>query len=154
MHIVATLRFVLAFALPHVASALHASKWCPAACHLSLSYVTFNDTDLWLSRKVRACRSELYITSLYLCFAEFCEEDGEPGKWIAVQSRWCEEHAGKDLPLYHDVVDSWTGEDLVHVKRLEADVAFQAPVLTEVEVPDGSFFERGFTTLVWLYMIN
>jgi hypothetical protein len=148
MHIITTLGFVLTFALPHVASALRSAKWCPAACHLSLSYVTFNDTDLWLSRKVRTCRSELYTTSLYLCFSEYCEEDGEAGKLIAEKSSWCEEHAGNTLPLYHDVVDSWTGEDLALVRRLDADVAFRAPVLTEVEIPDESFFERAFTTLV------
>jgi hypothetical protein len=150
MHIITTLAYLLVFTLPHVSSALHLGKWCPAACHLSLSYVTFNDTDRWLSRKVRACRSELYTTSLYLCFSEYCEEDGESEKWIDVQSRWCDAHAGKALPLYHDVVDSWTNKDLAHVKRLGADEAFKAPVLTEVEVPDGGFFERAFTTLVWL----
>jgi hypothetical protein len=33
---------------------------------------------------------------------------------------------------------------------LEADEAFKTPTLTEIVVPDVSFFERAFTTLVSL----
>jgi hypothetical protein len=139
---------LIPLALPHVVTALRSGRWCPAACDLSLNYVTFNDTEPWLGRKVRACRSELHVTSRYLCFREYCEEDAEIGKLIVEQSAWCDEHAGAALPLYHDVVDLWMGEDVAGVKRLEADDAFKAPVLTEVVIPDEAFFERAFTTLV------
>jgi hypothetical protein len=136
--------------LIHVASALFAGRFCPLACDLTLNYATFNDTDAWLSKKVRSCRSELRITSLYLCFAEYCADDGETEKWIEDQSPWCDEHAGVTLPPYHDVVDRWTSDERAGLRKLEAEVALSYPVLNEVVVPEEHFFNRAFTTLVLL----
>jgi hypothetical protein len=140
--------------LLHVASALFAGRFCPLACDLTLSYATFNDTDAWLSKKVRSCRSELRITSLYLCFAEYCADDGEREKWIEDQSPWCDEYAGVTLPPYHDVVDRWTSLDITRLRRLEAEVALSFPVLDEVVVSEEQFFNRAFTTLVLLSLNN
>jgi hypothetical protein len=138
------------FALTNVAHALYSGKYCPQACETSINYITFNDTDPWLSKKVRACRSELRITSLYLCFDEFCQQDGELKEWIEGQRPWCEEHAGVTLPPFHDVVDGWTGDEKVGVRRIRADEALNFPHLNEFVIPNGNFFERAITTMVRL----
>lgn len=148
MHIAwCTTLFILGLA--SVAGALRSGKWCPRACDLTLGYATFNDTDPWLSRKVRQCRSQLRITSLYLCFDEFCIlNDGEVFKRIAEDSEWCDEHAGVTLPPFHDVVDYWTPEDRARLPRHSAEKAVQWPVLNTAVLPEERFFERAFTTLV------
>ena len=137
------------FGLTNVADALRAGKWCPRACDLTLGYATFNDTDPWLSRKARQCRSDLRITSLYLCFDEFCNlDDGEISAFIAENSEWCDEHAGVTLPPFHDVIDDWTPEDRAQLPRHSAEKAAKWPVLNTVVLPEKDFFERAFTTLV------
>ncbi len=137
------------FGLANVAGALRSGKWCPRACDLTLGYATFNDTDPSLSRKVRQCRSELRITSLYLCFDEFCNlSDGEVPKFITESSEWCNEHAAVTLPPFHDVVDRWTADDRAGLPRYSADRANEWPVLNETVLLEEDFFERGFTTLV------
>lgn len=139
---------VTLFSSLHVATALYSGKWCPLACDATLNYATFNDTDVWLSRKVRSCRSELRVTSLYLCLDEYCVDDGKREGWIADQSVWCDEHAGVTLPSYQEVVERWKSGDDKVVKKLTADEAMSSPVLSEVVVPDPSFFVRAFTTMV------
>ncbi|KAF9691779.1 hypothetical protein EKO04_010513 [Ascochyta lentis] len=147
MHIVGcTTVFILG--LTNVADALRSGKWCPRACELTLGYATFNDTDPWLSRKVRQCRSELRVTSLYLCFDEFCNlQDREVPQFIAETSEWCDEHAGVTLPSFHDIVDPWTQEDRAQLPKYSAEKALTWPILNSVVLSDESFFERGFTTL-------
>lgn len=85
---------------------------------------------------------------MYLCFAEYCKDDGEREKWIEEQRPWCDEHAGVTLPAYHDVVDSWTPERRAALKRLSADEAQEWPTLDEVVVPEAHFFDRAYTTMV------
>jgi hypothetical protein len=135
--------------LLHVVGALYSGRFCPLACGLTLNYATFNDTDAWLSKKVRSCRSELRVTSLYLCFAQYCRGEEEGEKWIRNESPWCDEHAGVTLPAFHDVVDHWTTQDRVGIRRLDANEAESFPVLGEVVLPDARFVERAFTTMVW-----
>ena len=140
---------LLLFTLTDVVSALRSGKWCPRACELTLNYATFNDTDPWLSRKVRQCRSDLRIVSLYLCFDEFCSlEDGKVSEYIADSSEWCDEHAGITLPPFHQTVDGWTPEDRAQVPRLSAAQAVTWPVLNTTVLPEHDFLERAFTTLV------
>ena len=148
MHVAwCTILFILGLANGSIA--LRSGKWCPRACDLTLGYATFNDTDPWLSRKVRQCRSHLRITSLYLCFDEFCNlNDGEVRKRIAEDSEWCDEHAGVTLPPFHDVVDRWTSEDRAKLPRHSVEKAVQWPVLNTSVLPEKDFFERAFTTLV------
>jgi hypothetical protein len=149
MHIAGCIPLFSILGLENVAGALHSGKWCPRACDLTLGYATFNDTDPWLSRKVRQCRSELRVTSLYLCFDEFCKlNDGEVANYIAETSEWCDEHAGVTLPPFHNVVDRWTPDDRAQLQRFTAEKAFKWPVLNNVVLPDKAFFERGITTLV------
>ncbi|KAF2852580.1 ferric-chelate reductase-like protein [Plenodomus tracheiphilus IPT5] len=131
----------------NVAAALRSGKYCPVACDTTLNYATFNDTDSWLSRKVRSCRSDLRITSLYLCFDEYCKDDGFKLEYIEEQSRWCDEHAGVTLPEYHELVDRWKSDRTHVVARLSAEYAFKWPVLEVVVIPDLSLFERAFTTI-------
>lgn len=146
MHILSCL-LSLAFLLD-VTQALLAGKFCPSACEFTLQYVTFNDTDAWLSRKVRACRSQLRTTSAYLCFDQFCDNDGEKEKWIEEQSLWCDENAGVKLPEFHDVLSNWTAEDISIIRRLNVDEAQSNPIVDEVLLPYSSFLERAYTTMV------
>jgi hypothetical protein len=136
--------------LLNVASALFAGRFCPLACDFTLNYATFNDTDAWLSKKVRSCRSDLRVTSLYLCFEEYCADDGEREIWIEDQRPWCDEHAGVTLPPFHNVVDRWTSDDRAGLRRLEAEAALLFPMLDGVVVPEEHFFNRASTTLVLL----
>lgn len=134
-------------AVHHVAHALNSGNFCPLACAFTLGYPSFNDTDAWLAKRVRSCRSELHITSLYLCFDRFCEDDGEREIWISSQWPWCEEHAGVALPGFHHVVDRWSIDEKEAVKRLGAEEAMSSPVFGEVVLPDDRFFDRAFTTM-------
>ncbi|KAH8724234.1 ferric-chelate reductase-like protein [Phaeosphaeriaceae sp. PMI808] len=131
--------------LLHVTYSTYSGRFCPLSCDLILNYATFNDTDAWLSKKVRSCRSELRITSLYLCFAEYCKDDAQE-KWIRDESLWCDENAGVTLPPFHDVVDHWTPPDRAAMTRLDAEKAMTWPVLGEVVLPEAHFFDRAFTT--------
>lgn len=132
----------------HVADTFYSGRFCPQACDLTLNYATYNDTDAWLSKQVRSCRSELRVTSLYLCFAEYCEDDGEREKWIEAQTPWCNEHAGVTLPGFHDLVDKWSSHDRASIKKLDAATALTLPELGEIVIPDQHFFHRAFTTMV------
>jgi hypothetical protein len=132
----------------HVTHALYSGKFCPQACDFTLNYATFNDTDAWLSKKVRSCRSELRVTSLYLCFAEYCKDEEEGEKWIRTKSPWCDKHAGLALPGFHDVVDRWTTGDIAKLTTLGAEEAQSSPILGETVLPDARFFERAFSTMV------
>ncbi|KAJ4983319.1 ferric reductase like transmembrane component [Stagonosporopsis vannaccii] len=147
MHIVWCMLLLL-FGFADVTVALRSGKWCPRACDLTLGYATFNDTDPWLSRKVRQCRSDLRINSLYLCLDEFCSlQDGEVPKFIAENNEWCDEHAGITLPSFHDIVERWTPEDRTQLPRHSAEKAVTWPILTTVVLPEDDFFQRAFTTL-------
>lgn len=147
MRATTTIFFISLLSLTDVTTALYSGKWCPRACDLTLNYATFNDTAQ-ASRKVRSCQSELRTTSLYLCFEEYCNDDGEREIFLDEVGAWCEEHAGVTLPNYQDVVDRWTPEDRARVKKFSADEGLKFPILDVVVVPDEQFFERGFTTLV------
>jgi hypothetical protein len=140
--------FTASYAFIEVTNALYAGKYCPLTCETSINYVTFNDTDSWLSRKVRQCRSDLRITSLYLCFDEYCADGDEVENWIQDQTPWCEEHAGVTLPSLHDVVTGITPDKRARIKRLPAAEALRSPSLGDYVIPDGRFFERAFTTMV------
>jgi hypothetical protein len=129
-------------------SALDSGKFCPAACDFTLNYATFNDTGPGLSKRVRSCHSELRITSVYLCFAQYCEDDGAREQWIRDGSQWCNAHAGVELPGYHQVADNWTGSDIARIHRLNVEEAMLFPVLIELALPDSRFFERAFMTMV------
>jgi hypothetical protein len=135
-------------ALLHVTSALYAGKFCPAACDFTLNYATFNDTDPWLSPKVRSCRSELRITSLYLCFDEYCESDGSGERWIEDQRPWCDEHAGVRLPDLRDVLSRWAGDDRTSLQRLDYDELKASPPLNEITLPAANLMDRAYTTMV------
>ncbi|KAH7065982.1 ferric-chelate reductase [Paraphoma chrysanthemicola] len=140
-------KLVYIASLLHVARASYPGRFCPEACDLTLGYVIFNDTDAWLSRKVRQCRSQFRITSVYLCFAQYCDDDGEREKWIENSRPWCDEFAGVTLPSYHHVLDSWTTRDRERVRRLSLEEATLSPVLDGVVTPDASYFDRAFTTM-------
>lgn len=143
--------FIFSLLVPYnVVAASYSGRWCPIACDTTLNYATFNDTNSWLSKKVRSCRSGLRATSLYLCFDEFCDDGKERDRWIREQSSWCDKHAGVTLPNYHDMVDRWKPEDRRGVKRFTADEAMKFPVLDGVVIPDARFFARAFTTMVCL----
>lgn len=140
---------LLILSLTNVVHALRSGKWCPRACELTLNYATFNDTDPWLSRKVRQCRSNLRITSLYLCFDEFCDpHDGEVPRFIAGNREWCDEHAGVTLPPFHEVVDQWGSGERARLPKYSLEKAVTWPVLNRAVLPETAFFERAFTTLV------
>jgi len=140
---------LLFLGLTNVADSLRSGRWCPRACELTLNYATFNDTDPWLSRKIRQCRSHLRVTSLYLCFDEFCDpHDGEVPRFIAENREWCDEHAGVTLPSFHEVVDQWSSEDRARLPKHDAEKAVTRPVLGTAVIPEASFLERAFTTLV------
>lgn len=131
-----------------VTFATYSGRFCPLACDLTLNYVTFNDTDIASKKKIQSCRSELRINSLYLCFDEFCADDGQKEEWITGESLWCDEHAGHKLPAFHDVADRWTAHDRDALRRLSADEAKDFPTLNEIVLPDSSFYDRAFTTMV------
>lgn len=131
-----------------VAHTLYSGKFCPLACETVANYATFKDTDPSLSRKVDACLSDLRITSLYLCFDEYCEHDGEIAKWIAVQNLWCYEHANVTLPSLQDVVNQWPPESKARVERISATEALTFPDLDHLVIPESAFFDRVFTTMV------
>jgi hypothetical protein len=130
------------------ASALYSGKFCPAACDFTLNYATFNDTEPSLPKKIRSCRSDLRVTSLYLCFKQYCENDGARDEWIRDGSHWCNAHAGAALPDFHEIADNWTTPDIARIHRIDADEAMSNPVLLDLALPDASFFERAFTTMV------
>jgi hypothetical protein len=139
-------RFSL-LAFLHVTNAAYSGKFCPSACDLTLNYATFTDTDPWLAKKVRSCRSDLRTTSLYLCFAKYCEDDSSL-QWIEEAIPWCSEHAGVTLPDLHNIVDKWSEQEKAAIRRMGATEAKAFPVLDEITLPDAQFLGQAFTTMV------
>lgn len=131
-----------------VAVTLRSGRYCPVACDTTLNYATFNDTDSSLSKKVRSCQSGLRVTSFYLCLDWYCEFDKSSASYVGEQSEWCDKHAGGALPGYHQLVNHWKTQHGTNVTKLRADEAFEWPNLYQVVIPDSSFFERAFTTIV------
>lgn len=130
-------------------SALGTGKWCFAGCELNLNYVDFNDTDPG-SKKVRSCKSALRATSLYLCIDEYCVAKGH-GEWLQEGNATCQRLADVSLPPY-DIIAGYSPEDRARIKRLTAEEALEFPKLGKLVLPDASFFERAYRTLVGLFM--
>ena len=129
-------------------ASLHSGQYCPQSCEALLNYVTFNDTDAGLSRKVGHCRSKQYITSAYLCGSIYCRgDDGEVVKWIDSQSGWCLRHSGNALPDFNDILERWNPSDIAKVRRFNKTEALSFPTFDEVALPDPAFFESAFSTL-------
>lgn len=139
------LLFLPLWKLPRVA-ALHSGKWCFAGCELALNYADFNDTDAG-SKKIRSCQSTLRATSLYLCIDEYCDERGR-SEWLRVSNETCIGIANATLPPY-DIIAGYSPQERAEIRRLSADEALTYPTAGEVLIPEESFFERAFTTLVW-----
>ncbi|KAF2105447.1 ferric-chelate reductase-like protein [Lophiotrema nucula] len=133
----------------HGAIALKSGKHCLSACELNLNYVTFNDADAKVSFKVKACQSRLRAASLYLCFAEYCTQDGRD-EWLREENTGCQRLANLTLPPF-DIVSNYTPEDVARVRRLPADRGSSGIILNEVVIPDANFFDRAFQTLVAAY---
>jgi hypothetical protein len=127
--------------------ALRSGKWCFEACELNLNYAEFNDTDLARgSHKIRACQSRFRSISLYLCVDEYCEGGGRV-EWLETLNETCASIANTTLPPY-DLVNNYPPEDRVAIKRLSAEEALTSPRVGEIAIPEKTFFERAFTTLV------
>lgn len=139
---------IILYTLTGASHALYSGKYCPLACETGVNYVTFNDTDPSLSSKIRGCQSELRVTSLYLCFDEFCIQDSQTEKWIENQNPWCEAHANITLPSFRDILDQWTPDDKARVTRLSAEKALRFPTIDEVVIPSDELVRRAFTTMV------
>ena len=88
------------------------------------------------------------VTSLYLCFGEFCKRDGHIEEWIESQNLWCEAYANITLPSFHDVVDRWTPDERGKIRRLQAEEALEFPSIDEVVLPSDMLVKRAFTTMV------
>ncbi|KAI4637352.1 hypothetical protein J4E83_000167 [Alternaria metachromatica] len=148
---------IILYTLTGASHALYSGKYCPLACETGVNYVTFNDTDPSLSSKIRGCQSELRVTSLYLCFDEFCIQDSQTEKWIENQNPWCEAHANITLPSFRDILDQWTPDDKARVTRLSAEKALRFPTIDEVVIPSDELVRRAFTTMeaaFWEYEIH
>ncbi|CAN9252134.1 unnamed protein product [Alternaria sp. RS040] len=148
---------IILYTLANVAQSLYSGKFCPLACETTINYVTFNDTDPSLSRKFRACQSDLRVTSLYLCFEEFCKRDGHIEEQIESRNLWCEAHANITLPSFHDVVDRWAPDQRGKIRRLQAEEALEFPSIDEVVIPSDMLVKRAFTTMDaadWEYKIH
>jgi len=142
--------FVTLYSLIHVAQARYSGKYCPLACETVSNYATYNDTDPLLPRQARACRSKFRITSIYLCADEYCLQHTDIERWTKEKSPWCDEHANITLPTFQEVVDGWTADAKGNVRRIHAAEALEFPSLNEVVIPDPQFFDRAYTTMVWL----
>ena len=127
------------------ALSLRYQKWCFDGCELNINYVNFNDTEAG-SKKFRSCHSLQRATSLYLCFHEFCVDEGR-NEWIDSASETCQRLANTTLPPY-DIISNFTPEQIAGIRRLGADEAMTFPLLNEVIIPDESFFQRSHSTLV------
>jgi hypothetical protein len=127
---------------------LQSGKYCFEGCLYTLGCVTFNDTSPALSRKIRACKSTLRAASLFLCIHNYCNEDGRT-EWLNGQNGTCQKTTGLGLPPY-DIIAEYL-EDVGSVRKLTAEEGFcdgNAVMLGEVTIPDDSYFERAFRTLV------
>lgn len=139
------MRFLLAISTFRIAAALESGKWCFAGCELALGYVDFNDTGAG-AKKITSCRSRLRATSTYLCIDEYCSKDGREN-WLHSANETCQHNSNVFLPPFEIIAD-YTPEDRARIERLTADDAFGYPTLEGVVIPEKSFFERAFKTLV------
>lgn len=133
---------------PQTARYYYPGEYCPLACETTINYVTFNDTDPSLLWKVNACRSAFRISSLYLCFDEFCKRDGTVSAWIQSHNHSCLADANITLPSLPHVVDQWKPEDRDRIERLPAAKALSFPSMNHTVLPDNTLFDRAFITVV------
>ncbi|EOA83661.1 uncharacterized protein SETTUDRAFT_94116 [Exserohilum turcica Et28A] len=140
-----------------VAHALYAGEYCPLACETTINYVTFNDTPPSSSWLVNRCRSDMHITSVYLCFDEFCTRDGAIADWIKTQSSACYQTANVTLPPLQRVLQHWQPHEKAKVERLRAQQALKFPSLSHMVIPEHAFFQRALSTVetaAWEYKIH
>lgn len=126
----------------------YSGESCPLACETTTNYVTFNDTDPPLPWNVNACRSHFRIASLYLCFDEFCKQDGTISAWIQNHNHSCLADANVTLPSFQHVLDQWQPDDRDRVQRLSAVQALTFPSVNHTVLPEDALLERAFTTVV------
>lgn len=129
-----------------ITNALRSGKFCFSGCELGLGYANFNDTDPMLSKKIRSCHSILRSTSLYLCFEEYCKDEGRE-EWLWGANETCRVVADVSMVSY-DLIANYAPDDIARIRRLKGEEALSYPSLNEVVIPDEAFFERAFTTLV------
>lgn len=123
-------------------------KYCPQSCEITLDYVSFNDTDAGLSKKIRHCRSDKHITSVYICLNTYCQSyNADIAQWLDEQDTWCYQHDKQHLPDYHDVIGSWSPEQIAQIRRFDYTESQSWPVFDTVVLPNDSLFERTFSTL-------
>jgi hypothetical protein len=131
------------------ASIKRAGKYCFDGCYLTLNYVDFNDTSPALSKKRRTCQSVRHATSLYLCLEVYCEKDGRD-EWLRKTNETCSARVPDYMPPW-SIIDEYTPEDVARLRRLRAEEGgwdSRNPPLNEVVIPEESFFERAYKTLV------
>jgi len=141
------LRCLLLTSNQFVAVALRTGKYCFAGCDLGINYVRFNDTGA-ASGKTASCQSQLRAASLYLCIDEYCGDGGKE-EWLRGTNETCRRLANTSMPPY-SIVTEYGPDARAALRRLDADEAMVQPLLGEVVLLDEPFFERAFSTLVWL----
>ena len=129
--------------LGHVAP--RSGEWCFGGCETAINYAKFNDTGSG-SKKIRSCESRLRATSLYLCFEEYCTNDGRDA-WLENANEACRIKSNATMPPFN-IVDRYSPDERNNIRRLSAEEALLWPTLNEVVIPDENLFERAFTTLV------
>jgi hypothetical protein len=141
---------LLVLGITHLTDGLKQSEFCFDGCELTLNYVAFTDASTTLPKKVRRCRSIHYASSLYLCISQYCKNDGRDA-WLVERNEDCRRLVNETLPPY-DIVYDYAPEDVANLRRLHAEEglwnAKNKTSLSEVVIPDETFFEQAYKTLV------
>jgi hypothetical protein len=151
--------FPLFLFILETSNAVAARKWpgkyCLDGCDLTLNYVDFNDTNSALSKKSRTCRSVLHAKSLYLCIDAYCDNEDDKNIWLMNVNDTCKTTSGEPMPPW-SVIEDYTPEEVAKLRRLRAEEGMwnsKNPPLNEVVIPEGTFFERAFRTLVCCHIL-
>lgn len=143
------IRLLLLSALhvPAHAAAAHSRPICLQSCTHCLKTAIFEDGFSHNPAAEQFCRSQLKLTSLYLCMDLHCRvQEREYG--VELLSSSCEEKYDVSVPRFEDVVSGYTDEDVARLHRVEFTEEPKKEIFEEAVVPTGKYFRLWFGTLV------
>ena len=112
---------------------------------MMLRPIKFTDSDGGVPR-VKQCRSELAIKSLYLCTKLYCLEENRV-EGLDAQNLTCQTSLQVSLPPW-DIVANYTEDDLVRLTKFEEAEYESGSVFSEAAIPSSHLFNLAYSTLV------
>lgn len=89
----------------------------------------------------------LHIKSLYLCADVHCHVL-ERDRGLGAQNETCQQYLNTSLPPF-EIVAAYSEDEIAGLRRLTKEESVAETVLNEVVLPEESFWQLWYDSLVW-----